>query len=295
MNNDNTHSGYLKALLDVVDCFFKHRQKNQRGRPKKYSDALILKLMLLMHLCRLDGETHLLRHVKRYYAKWFPLLPDQSRLWHRIRELLPTAEAFRQHLLRIFGHLYEDIRIFDTMPLPVCPLEKALRISEFPEADFGYCSSKKEYYFGFKLGLSILPIGLPDVFEILEARPHDVNHLETLVSSGGALYLGDKGFISEEKISALEKRDEKLVVTPLRENHQTAGNTPLEDMLLWAFRPKIEAVFSILTAMRIKKTGAKTTNGLLKRVYGIVLAFSVGVYINVVCGRYPMEVIGLFG
>lgn len=47
--------------------------------------------------------------------------------------------------------------------------------------------------------------------------------------------------------------------------------------------------------MRIKKTGAKSMNGFIKRVYGIVLAFSVGVYINLVCGRYPMEVIELFG
>jgi len=65
-------------------------------------------------------------------------------------------------------------------------------------------------------------------------------------------------------------------------------------MLLSVWRNKIEAVFSILTAMRIKNTGAKTMNGLIQRVYGIVLAFSVGVYINVVHGRYPLEVIQLF-
>ena len=92
MENDNTHQGYLEALLGVVDCFFTHQQKPKGpGRPQKYSDALILKLMLLMHLCRLDGETHVLRHVKRYYHDWFPILPDQSRLWHRIREILPTT------------------------------------------------------------------------------------------------------------------------------------------------------------------------------------------------------------
>jgi len=44
-----------------------------------------------------------------------------------------------------------------------------------------------------------------------------------------------------------------------------------------------------------KETGVKTMNELIKRVYGIVLAFSVGVYINVVHGRYPLEVVELFG
>jgi len=228
MNNDSKHQDYLTTLLGVVDCFFKNRQQQSqgKGRPKKYSDAVIFKLMLLMHLCRLDGETHLLRHVKRHYRPWFPILPSQSRLWHRIREGLLIAEQFRQHLLRVFGHLYEDIRIFDTMPLPVCPLEKAARLSEFPLADFGYCASRKEHYFGFKLGLSILPIGLPDVIEILPARPHDVNYLSELVDSGGVIYLGDKGFICEQRISMLEKRDEKLVITPNRDNHQAACHPP---------------------------------------------------------------------
>lgn len=87
MNNDSKHQDYLTALFAVVDQFFKLRQQPQcQGRPKKYSDALILKLMLLMHLCRLDGETHLLRHVQRHYQQWFPILPSQSRLWHRIRQ-----------------------------------------------------------------------------------------------------------------------------------------------------------------------------------------------------------------
>jgi len=75
---------------------------------------------------------------------------------HRIREGLLIAEQFRQHLLKVFGHLYEDIRIFDTMPLPVCPLHKADRLEDFPLADFGYCASSKEHYFGFKLGTSAL-------------------------------------------------------------------------------------------------------------------------------------------
>jgi len=89
------------------------------------------------------------------------------------------------------------------MPLPVCPLEKAARLQEFPLADFGYCPSKDQHYFG--LGLSILPIGLPDVVEILPARPHDVNYLEELVDSGGVIYLGDKGFICEHKINLLAR------------------------------------------------------------------------------------------
>jgi hypothetical protein len=84
MNNDSKYQDYLTALFALVDSFFKLRPQTQgQGRPKKYSDALILKLMLLMHLCRLDGETlrrsrglllaHLLRHVQRHYQQWFPI------------------------------------------------------------------------------------------------------------------------------------------------------------------------------------------------------------------------------
>jgi len=108
VTNDSKHQDYLKAFFDVSDIFFQlsHRAK-RKGRPQKYSDALILKLMLLMHLCCLDGETHLLRHIQRHYQQWFPVLPSQSRLWHRIRQGLSLAEQFRQYLPRICNHLYE--------------------------------------------------------------------------------------------------------------------------------------------------------------------------------------------
>ncbi|MBM3242492.1 hypothetical protein FJZ31_40040 [Candidatus Poribacteria bacterium] len=154
--------------------------------------------------------------------------------------------------------------------------------------------SKKQHYFGFKLGLSLLPLGLPDVVAILPARPHDVNYLSERVDSGGVISLGDKGFICEPEIQRLEKQDGKLVVIPNRNNHRGAGNTDLENMLLSVWRNKIEAVFSILTARRIKETGTKTMTGFIQRVYSIVLAFSVGGYINVVHGRYPLAVIQLF-
>ena len=50
MDNDTKHDEYLEALFNVVDTFFRIRTKTtppKSGRPKKYSDALILKLMFL--------------------------------------------------------------------------------------------------------------------------------------------------------------------------------------------------------------------------------------------------------
>lgn len=48
---------------------------------------------------------------------------------------------------------------------------------------------------------------------------------------------------------------------------------------------KIEAVFSIITTMLLKNTGTKTMNGLVQRVYDIVLAPIVEVITTIVLAQ----------
>ncbi len=61
-----------------------------------YSDNTILKIDMLMHLTGKRGETEILREIKRHYRHHFDKLPDQSRLWHRIRQALALIERFRR-------------------------------------------------------------------------------------------------------------------------------------------------------------------------------------------------------
>jgi hypothetical protein len=162
-------------------------------------------------------------------------------------------------------------------------------------AEGGYCASKKLSYLGFKLGLLITPQGIPDVYDLFSARPHDVKLLEDLLGDHwDILALGDKGFIDDLKQETLTQEQNVLLITYRRHN-QHQQNNPIEQWALNSYRRLIETVFSQLDGhMHLQQTGAKTDVGLIKRVMGIVTAFTLGIYLNFLLGRPLLAIKELF-
>jgi len=291
------HDRLCQLLFAVVDQFCaQFAPPTGPGRPKTYSDSLILKLDLLMHLTGKRGETEILREVERHYRPYFPVVPSQSRLWHRIHDALPLLEQFRCALRDRLGIQYEDLRIVDSLPIPVAvPRSRPGQGNGFDRADGGYCATKKLKYLGFKVGMLITPQGLPDVYDLFSARPHDVNLLDDLLADGHDFCaLGDKGFLSKRKQAQLAEDQNVILITYKRRN-QKQGNTPSELWMLHTYRQLIETVFAQLAGhMQIEHPGAKTDLGLVKRVVGIVTAFTTGIYLNALLGRNYLAIKELF-
>lgn len=286
-----------QLMFAVIDRFC-DGQPSQAGpgRPKTYPDRDILKIDMLMHLTGKRGETEILRDIDRHYQSYFAQLPGQSRLWYRIRQALPLLEQFRRHLRDQLGVAWEEIRILDSCPIPVALTNaRPGRGNGFDLADGGYCASKKLSYLGFKLGLLITPQGIPDVYDLFSARPHDINLLEDLLGdSWDIIALGDKGFINDPNRETLAQEQHVLLITYRRSN-QKQQNSPLEQWVLHTYRHLIETVYSQLDGhMHIQHTGAKTDIGLVKRVIGIITAFTLGIYLNFLLGRHLLTIKELF-
>jgi hypothetical protein len=286
-----------QLMFAIIDrfCDGQPRQSGP-GRPKTYPDSDILKIDMLMHLSGKRGETEILREIDRHYQSHFEQVPGQSRLWYRIRQALPLLERFRRYLRDQLGVAWEEIRILDSCPIPVAlPNSRPGRGNGFDLADGGYCASKKLSYLGFKLGLLITPQGIPDVYDLFRARPHDINLLEDLLDdSWDIIALGDKGFINDPKRQTLAQEQNILLITYRRSN-QKQQNSPLEQWGLNTYRQLIETVYSQLDGhMHIQNSGAKTDVGLVKRVMGIVTAFTLGIYLNFLLGRHLLAIKELF-
>ena len=286
-----------ELLFAIIDYFCAQLPaQTGPGRRKTYSDSTILKLDMLMHLTGKRGETEIIREVNRHYGQYFDEIPDQSRLWHRVRLALPLIEQFRQYLRFQLGVEAEELRILDTLPIPVAtPTSRPGRGNGFQRAEGGYCASKKLKYYGFKLGLLITDLGIPDLFELFSARPHDVQLLDELLAQLNRLIaLGDKGFISDPKRLRLAQEQEIYLITYRRAN-QKLKNTPLEKWALRQYRQLIETVFSQLDGhMHLQNCGAKTDLGLVKRVMGIITAFTLGIFLNFLLGRPLLAIKQLF-
>lgn len=291
------HDGRCCVRFATIDQFCARQpHRTGPGRPKTYSDATILKLDVLMHLTGKNGETEILREVERHYRTDFDALPDQVRLWHRIRAALPLLEQFRRELCTRLGVPADNLRILDSLPIPVATwTTRRGRSNGFDLADWGHCASKKLTDLGFKLGVLITDTGIPDGYDLFSARPHDVQLLDDLLGEQQAVIaLGDKGFLSACKHQQLADQQNVLLITYRREN-QKAQNTPLEMWALNTFRRLIETVFSQLDGhMHIEHCGAKTDQGLVKRVVGIRTAYTCGIYLNTLLGRDPLAIKELF-
>lgn len=287
----------VELMFAIIDHFCHLQATSAKpGRKKTYSDRLILKLDMLMHLTGKRGETEILREAKRHYQAYFPKLPGQGRLWHRIREALPLIEQLRRHLHAQLGVDMEQLRILDSLPIPVATAQsRPGRGNGFTRADGGYCASKDLSYYGFKLGMLITPQGIPDVYDLFSARPHDVRLLEDLLGDAQEIIaLGDKGFISDPDRDRLAQEQEVFLITYRRRNRKQQ-NSFLEKWALRQHRQLIETVFSQLDGhMHIQHTGAKSDIGLVKRVIGIITAFTPGIFLNAILGRHLLNIKPLF-
>jgi len=106
--------------------------------------------------------------------------------------------------------------------------------------------------------------------------------------------LGDKGFIDDLKQETLAQEQNVLLLTYRRRN-QHQQNHPVEQWALNIYRRLIETVFSQLDGhMHLQHTGAKTDVGLIKRVIGIITAFTLGIYLNFLLGRPLLAIKELF-
>jgi DDE family transposase len=287
----------VKLLFAIIDQFCAQIEVRPRPGPQSvYSDNTILKIDMLMHLTGKRGETEILREIERHYSHHFDKLPDQSRLWHRIRQALALIERFRRHLKAQLGIQYEELRILDSLPIPVATkTSRRGRGNGFDRADGGYCASKKLKYYGFKLGMVITSHGIPDGYDLFSARPHDIHLLHDLLGdSSQIIALSDKGFICDPQRYRLADEQAVILIT-YRKVNQKVQNTTLEKWALGQYRQLIETVFSQLSGhLHLQNTGAKTDLGLIKRVAGIVTAFTLGIYINALLGRHLLAIKELF-
>ncbi len=291
------HQQRVALLCQIVDEYCpppEFQKKRGVGRPESFHDNMILKMEMLGRLSGIKGETELLRHLERHYSDLFSQLPTQSWLWRRLRDLMPLFETFRRYLGFKLGLNLEDIRIIDTLPMPVFKTARPGRGNGFNLIAWGYCASKKLYYCGFKLMLSVTPSGIPDFYDMCSAHHHDVKALQELVSTlSNGLALGDKGFIDDDQHQYLEHQG--LYVLTYKRTNQHHQNTPLEKWMLDQYRQRVETTGSqLVDLMHIENLGAKTDIGWAKRLIGAMTAFTLGIYLNCLLDRDLLAVKALF-
>lgn len=214
----------------------------------------------------------------RYLTK--PL--STSRFSRRLHALAQWLEYIVELVCSLFsdGEAY----IIDSIPVPACKRVRATRCAKIgiiaiidgkrlpPRPYYGYCTAKKEKFYGWRLHLICTREGIPVTFQMLPAGWHDLTpvHELTCQLAEGARVYGDKAFNSKVAESAiLEQSGVRLI--PKRRDDMKPNSFEEWCDLKW-YRHAIETLNSQLEKMGVQRLHARTNQGLALKVLASLLA-----------------------
>jgi hypothetical protein len=180
-------------------------------------------------------------------------------------------------IVSVLGELLATGKVFiiDTMPLPVCKRVRAERCRKVQGDQYwGYCASKREFYFGWQLHLVCDAAGVPVTFELLPARWDELTLVQDLLSPlpEGSSVVADKGYISDQdqQLSYIHGR---VRLVP-RQRRNMRGNSREDAALIRRHRAMIETVNSQLEKMGLQRLHARTNPGFALKVLASLLALT---------------------
>ena len=271
------------------------RKLRKRGFPPKLSDPEVITIEICGEYFGLNEDKAIFGYFRKHYSDWFPALKERTAFVRQAANLWQVKAQIQQRLVQLSGQMNETYQIIDTAPLPVCEYVRSRRDRCFkPDADYGYCAAKDMHYYGFKLGLRTSRIGMITHFDLLPARPHDIQLLDDLLDGfQQGTILADKGFIDAYRQAVLAQRGVYLVAQT-RKNMAPLDLPQAVRKQFRRWRKKIETVIAQLAGrFQIERIRARDLWHFQSRLVRKILAHTVCVFINLQLGRSPLDFSGL--
>lgn len=286
---------YIYCIVD--DLLTELRQlRSDLKRPgpmPRCTDSELIAMTLIGECMGWDCECTLLRHMAAY-ANLFPRQPGQSRFNRRRRLLAEVTNLIRQRLLEGMDLAQDRDCLLDSIPVPVVsfhlvPHSRASAAGvewSAHEAAFGYCASRKQHLYGYKLQLLTSSAGLILDYELAPANYTDLDvGSELLEGYQDLVVIADKGYISEPVADDLWRYHGIRLLTPKRRN-QHVQLSPVLTHLLKRMRQIIETVNAQLNAQfHIETNLAHTFGGLRARLHSKLTAHTLCIFINRLIGN----------
>lgn len=253
------------------------------GPSPDFSDVEVVALVLTAEYLSIDSENLLFKKIQADYKGAFPHLHSRPQFNRRRRALFPLIERLRQKLVAPFLE-QEDTFLTDSKPLPICeyarsPYSTICQEIDYALPDYGYCASKQERFYGYKLHSIHTVEGVIAYPDLAPAHIHDSKFLADLQGKlFNSLLITDKGYVSEEWHQTFRTQNNVLLYTPKRKN-QTC---PVHFVALFdRVRRQVERTYSQLKdQFLIERNYAKTFWGYKTRILSKITALTMIQYLN---------------
>jgi Transposase DDE domain len=292
-----TMDEFIIAVYCCVDDCLKTLTNGQsprrRGFEPRLSDAEVLTMEIVAEYQGIDQDKAIWQYFGRHWRAWFPQLPSRSSFTRHSANLWHYKQQLQQQLASLLGAFEDDVHLIDGLPMRLCCLTYAPRCQSFQGiADYGYCASKNEFFYGFHGHLNISLNGVITGFTITPATGSEREALWEISSSIQGVLIGDKGYLSQPLQADLKTVGISLE-TPKRKN--MSDNRPAARLKLnQRLRRLIETVNSQLAQrFHFELVRVRDLWHLTSRVNRKILAHTLCCWLNRQLGRELLQFDGL--
>lgn len=206
---------------------------------------------------------------------------SKSRLCRRLLRLIP---ALWQGLARRLGEYFKQHNVsgrylVDSLPWPVCRMVRCSRCRLFPlalhRALMGYCASRGEYFYGFRVHLLTTEEGAPVEFVLAAGSSADLNVFKQLpldLPAHSAIY-ADKAYNDYAEEELLQQAAQ-IQLQPLRKSNLLRQWKPWHAATIQRKRQVIESAFGRLVALLPRHLKAVTSTGIILKIHAFLLALA---------------------
>jgi len=204
---------------------------------------------------------------------------EYSRFIRRVNNLHYVIDYIFRVLSEIFYKVSKsEIYSVDSFPVEVCKIERSQSCNIYNHKDMkGYNSSKKRWFYGFKVHMVVTTNKEPVHCYISYANEHDVKtakrYLPTMKSN--TTVIGDKGYLSKTLKEFLAKLGINLTAIQ-RSNMKEDKDYFIKRKL----RKKVETVFSIITGRFGNVIKATSIDGFLTKLKLFITAYSLDCFLK---------------
>lgn len=204
---------------------------------------------------------------------------SESRLNRRIHAI---DDSIWKNLFVVFSETFKQRNIsndyiHDSFPIPVCDNIRINRSKIFEGEEYrGYIPSKRRYFYGLRVHMTVTDDGKPVEFLIAPGSSADISIFRELnfdLPPGSKIFT-DKAYndyFFEDMLSELAD----IILKPIRKkNSIRATDSSFERRGHQAFRKRVETSFSMITHFFPKSIHAVTQKGFAIKVVAFIIAFS---------------------
>jgi hypothetical protein len=266
----------IYAFFDDILKSMEHKEPINR----KTTDAEVITVILLA-ACYFGGNIETSISFVRS-TDMMPSMLSKSRFnrrMHRIGELLTELFLYTGEAVKSLN--ISSKYCIDSFPVAVCHNIRIPRCRILQGKEHrGYCASKRNYFFGFKVHVVVTSEGIPVEYTFTVGSAHDLEGMKQLPLNlpPGSELMADSAYTDYLLEEIMLENDIRLLAD--RKANSKYPHDPCVEYLIASQRKRVETAFSDIAKLMPKAIHAVTPHGFIIKIIAFIWAYTFNKFLS---------------